>query len=107
MVQQGDKKAKLVYDSMIYQICKEIGSMAAVLKGKVDGILLTGGLVIYDDLCEQIRERCGWISDIYIYPGELEQEALAKETLKALRGQRTIHTYDGIPPFDGFDCIEE
>jgi hypothetical protein len=90
-----------------YQISGPTGSMAAVLKGKVDGILLTGGLVIYDDLCEQIRERCGWISDIYIYPGELEQEALAKETLKALRGQRTIHTYDGIPPFDGFDFIEE
>ena len=107
MVLAGDKKAKLVYDSMVYQICKEIGAMSAVLKGHVDGILLTGGLVIYDDLCGQIRERCGWISDIYIYPGELEQEALAKETLKALRGKRTIHTYNGIPPFSGFDFIEE
>ncbi len=107
MVQNGDKKAGLVYKSMVYQICKEIGAMAAVLKGNVDGILLTGGLVIYDDLCEQIRERCGWIADIFVYPGELEQEALAKETLKALRGQRTIHSYDGIPPFNGFEFIEE
>ena len=81
--------------------------MAAVLKGKVDGILLTGGLVIYDDLCDQIRERCGWISEIFVYPGELEQEALAKETLKALQGKRSIHTYDGVPPFAGFDFIEE
>ena len=107
MVQNGDKKAELVYRSMVYQICKEIGAMAAVLKGNVDGILLTGGLVIYDDLCEQIRERCGWIADIYVYPGELEQEALAKETIKALRGQRTIHSYDGIPPFNGFEFIEK
>ncbi|MBQ6222631.1 MAG: butyrate kinase [Solobacterium sp.] len=106
MVQNGDKKAELVYKSMVYQICKEIGAMAAVLKGNVDGILLTGGLVIYDDLCEQIRERCGWIADIFVYPGELEQEALAKETMKALRGQRTIHSYDGIPPFNGFEFIE-
>lgn len=107
LVQQGDPKAVLVYNSMVYNICKEIGAMAAVLKGKVDGILLTGGLVIYEDLCDQIRERCGWISEIYVYPGELEQEALAKETLKALRGKRSIHTYDGIPPFAGFDFIEE
>ena len=107
MIQNGDKKAELVYRSMVYQICKEIGAMAAVLKGNVDGILLTGGLVIYDDLCEQIRERCGWIADIYVYPGELEQEALAKETIKALRGQRTIHSYDGIPPFNGFEFIEK
>lgn len=105
LVQAGDPQASLVCRSMVYQICKEIGAMAAVLKGKVDGILLTGGLVIYDDLCEKIRERCGWIAEIYVYPGELEQEALAKETLKALRGQREILVYDGIPPFAGFDCI--
>ncbi len=106
LVQKKDPKATLVYEAMIYQICKQIGAMAVVLKGKVDGILLTGGLVIYEDLCDRIRESCHWISAIYAYSGELEQEALALETLKALRGERELMEYDGKPVFDGFDFID-
>ncbi|MEE3424803.1 MAG: hypothetical protein VZR26_04490, partial [Erysipelotrichaceae bacterium] len=96
----------LVYESMIYQICKQIGAMAVVLKGKVDVILLTGGLVIYEDLCDRIRESCRWISEIYVYPGELEQEALALETLKVLRGERELMEYNGKPVFNGFEFID-
>ena len=106
LVQKKDRKASLVYEAMVYQICKEIGAMAAVLKGKVDAILLTGGLMIYEDIAKKIKERCGWIADIYVYPGEREQEALAKETLKALKGERETCIYDGIPPFTGFDFID-
>jgi butyrate kinase len=62
--------------------------------------------MIYDDIYEKIKERCGWIADIYVYPGEREQEALALETVKALRGEREIRVYDGKPVFDGFDCID-
>ncbi|MBO7676564.1 MAG: hypothetical protein J6S49_03515, partial [Erysipelotrichaceae bacterium] len=84
---------------------KQIGAMAVSLKGKVDGIILTGGLMRYEDIIERLKEYCSWIADIYVYPGELEQEELAKETLKALIKKETIHFYDGVPPFKGFDFI--
>ena len=105
LVLDKDPEADLVYRSMIYQIAKQIGSMAVSLKGNVDAILLTGGLMRYEDICTRIREYCSWIADIYVYPGELEQEELAIETLKALRGIEKINQYDGIPPFNGFDFI--
>ena len=107
LVEEKDQKATLVYNTMIYQISKQIGAMAAALKGDVDGILLTGGLMIYDDIYEKIRESCSWISEIYVYPGEEEQDALAFETIKAINGEREILVYDGIPPFNGFPFIDE
>ena len=106
MVEQGDKKAVLVWNTMIYQICKSIGEMSAVLSGKVDAILLTGGLMRFDDIAAGIRERCGWIAPIYVYPGELEQEAFALSVLKVLRGQAQPRVYSGRPVWQGFDGIE-
>ena len=105
LVLKEDPKAVLVYKTMIYQIAKQIGSMAVSLKGKIDGIILTGGLMRYEDITKRIKEYCSWIADIYVYPGELEQEELASETLKALKKKESVHEYDGIPPFDGFDFI--
>ncbi len=105
LVLKEDPKALLVYKTMIYQIAKQIGSMAVSLKGKVDGIILTGGLMRYEDIIKRLKEYCSWIADIHVYPGELEQEELARETLKALRNKELIHEYDGIPPFKGFDFI--
>ena len=105
LVLKEDPKAVLVYKTMIYQIAKQIGSMAVTLKGKVDGIILTGGLMRYEDIIKRLKEYCSWIADIHVYPGELEQEELARETLKALRKKELIHEYDGIPPFKGFDFI--
>ena len=64
LVDKGDKKATLVWNTMLYQICKMIGSMAAVLCGKVDGILLTGGLLRFADVEATIKERCGFIAPI-------------------------------------------
>jgi butyrate kinase len=90
---------------MIYQICKNIGEMSAVLCGKVDAILLTGGLMRFDDIAEGIRERCGWIAPIHIYPGEMEQEALALSVLKVLRGKAKAMTYSGKPVWQGFEGI--
>ena len=88
---------------MIYQLCKSIGSMAAVLEGKVDGILLTGGLMRYADILEGVEARCGWIAPISVYPGEGEQEAMADAVLEVLRGQRQANRYTGSPVFRGFD----
>ena len=105
MVDAGDKKATLVWRTMIYQICKQIGEMSAVLCGRVDAILLTGGLMRFDDITEGIRERCGWIAPIHVYPGEMEQEALALSALKVLRGQAKAMTYSGKPVWQGFDGV--
>lgn len=105
MVEAGDRKACLVWNTMIYQICKNIGEMSAVLCGKVDAILLTGGLMRFDDIAQGIRERCGWIAPIHIYPGEMEQEALALSVLKVLRGKAKALTYTGKPVWQGFDGI--
>ncbi len=102
MVEAGDRKATVIWNTMIYQLCKSIGAMAAVLEGKVDGILLTGGLVRFDDIVEGIRQRCGWIAPITVYPGECEQEAMAESVLEILRGQKEAHRYTGEPVFQGF-----
>ena len=105
MVERGDKKAKLVWGTMIYQICKMIGEMSAVLCGKVDAILLTGGLMRFEDIESGIRERCGWIAPISVYPGEMEQEALALSVLKVLRGEEEAMTYSGRNVWQGFEGI--
>ena len=105
LVEQGDKKAVLVWNTMIYQICKSIGAMSAVLSGKVDAILLTGGLMRFDDITEGVRARCGWIAPIHVYPGEMEQEAMAFPVLKVLRGQAQARIYSGKNVWQGFEGI--
>ncbi len=107
MVDEGDPKASIVWNSMVYQICKEIGAMSAVLKGRVDAILLTGGLLRFPDVGEQIRSRCGWIAPIFEYPGEMEQEALAFSVLRVLNGEEKAHRYAGKPVWEGFDYIDK
>ena len=103
MVDAGDPKAVRVWDAMIYNICKSIGSMATVLSGRVDGIVCGGGLLRFDDLQQKIRERCEWIAPVYFYPGEVEHEAMASGALRVLRGEEEPHVYTGEPVFKGFD----
>ena len=103
MIDNGDRYASLIWDTMCYQLCKSIGAMSTVLKGKVDAILLTGGLVRFGDLVDFVRERCGFIAPIELYPGEVEQEAMANAALGVLRGTEQAHTYTGHPVFEGFD----
>ncbi|MBQ6257501.1 MAG: butyrate kinase [Clostridia bacterium] len=105
LVDQGDKKATLVWNTMIYQICKHIGAMSAVLSGKVDAILLTGGLMRFDDITAGIRQRCGWIAPIHVYPGEMEQEAMAFPVLKVMRGQAAAMKYSGKNVWQGFEGV--
>lgn len=102
MIEAGDKHAKLVWDAMIYNICKAIGEMATVLSGKVDGIVCGGGLLRFDDLKQQIRERCEWIAPVSFYPGEVEHEAMAAGALRVLRGEEAPLEYTGEPVFKGF-----
>lgn len=102
MVEAGDPKAVRVWNAMIYQIVKYIGSMSTVLKGEVDGIILTGGLVRFDDVVEGIRESCQWIAPVSAYPGEFEQERMAEGALLVLRGEEEAKTYTGKPVWSGF-----
>ncbi|MFD2925908.1 butyrate kinase [Halobacillus naozhouensis] len=93
MVEHGDKKAKLVYDAMAYQIAKEIGSMSVVLEGKVDAIALTGGLAYGKAFISEISKRIDWIADVLVYPGENELEALNEGTLRVLQNEEIPKQY--------------
>lgn len=94
MIESGDKKAELVYKAMAYQVAKEIGACATVLKGKVDAILLTGGIAYSKMFTGWIKERVEFISDVKIYAGEDEMGALAKGALRVLRGEESAQNYD-------------
>ena len=83
----GDEKAARVQEALFYQVAKMIGEMAVVLEGKVDGILLTGGLAFNKDLEKYIRKKTGFITKIFVYPGEDELEALAMNALRVARGE--------------------
>jgi butyrate kinase len=92
-IKAGDEEATLVYQAMAYQVAKEIGAMATVLKGKVDAIVLTGGLARSKMLTAWIRERVKHIGPVRIYPGQDEMKALALGTLRVLRGSEKAKTY--------------
>ena len=83
-----------------------IGEMAAVLEGKVDAILLTGGYMRFEDVIEGIQKMCGWIAPVSVYPGEMEQEALAGAVFEALEGKREIRHYEGKPVWNGFEGLD-
>jgi len=89
----GDKEAAAAKEAFLYQVSKNIGSMAAVLSGKVDQIILTGGIAYGADVCEAIKERCGFIAPFTVYPGEDELLALAQGGLRVLRGEEEAKQY--------------
>lgn len=89
----GDGHARLVYEAMAYQIAKEIGLMATVLKGDIHAIVITGGLARSDMLLSWIRERVAWIAPIMVYPGEDEMLSMAQGVLRVLRGEEEPQTY--------------
>jgi butyrate kinase len=92
-INEGDARVELVLKSMIYNIAKEIGSMSVVLHGKVDAILLTGG-ISYNDYCiNKLKEYIAFIAPVYVFPGEDEMEALAFNALGVLRGKLNCKEY--------------
>lgn len=94
MIENGDKKAELIFDAMTYQIAKEIGASATVLKGKVDAIILTGGIAYSNLLCEKIAKRVQFIAPVKVYPGEDEMLALAEGTQRVLNGEEQAKIYE-------------
>lgn len=91
--ENGDAKASLVKDAAMYQVAKEIGSMATVLHGNVDAIILTGGMAYQESAVTYIKTMVGFISKVVVYPGEDEMKALSFNGLMALNGEIEIKEY--------------
>ncbi len=91
--ENGDSKALLIMDAFAYQVAKEIGALAAVLKGKADAIILTGGIAHHKGTVEKIRSMVAFIAEVVVYPGEDEMKALAFNGLLALDGKIEIKNY--------------
>ncbi|KPJ60311.1 MAG: hypothetical protein AMJ46_06950 [Latescibacteria bacterium DG_63] len=89
----GDKKAALVFGAMVYQIAKEIGAMAAAMRGKVDAIILTGGMANSKKLTDWITEYVIFLGPVYVFPGEKELEALAEGAFRVLDGKEEAKEY--------------
>jgi len=86
-IDEGDAKAAVVYEAMIYEVAKETGGMAAVLEGRVDALLLTGGMAHSERLVSRLRKYVEWIAPITVYPGEDELQALAEGVFRVLNGE--------------------
>lgn len=93
MAVAGDPKAILIENAMAYQIAKEIGAAATVLKGKIDAILLTGGIAYGKPMIEKITQYVEWIAPIKVYPGEDEMKALAFNALMVINKEIEAKEY--------------
>ncbi len=92
-IENGDAHAKLIYDAMALNVAKYIAKLAPGICGKVDAILLTGGITYSDYIDEEIRRRVSFIAPVTVYPGEDEMQSLAFGCLRVLRGEEKARTY--------------
>lgn len=92
-IENGDKKAELVLNAMIYNISKAIGGAAVALFGKVDAVLLTGGVAHSEYVTSRIRERVAFIAPTFVYPGEDEMLSMAINGVGALNGELEVKEY--------------
>ena len=93
MANENNEKAIEVRDAFIMQVAKDIGSMATVLKGKAEAIIVTGGIAYDEAVVAGLKERCEWIAPFTVYPGEDELLALAQGALRVLNGEEKAMTY--------------
>ena len=93
MIEKGDKKAALVYEALAHNVAKNIGKLAVVVSGKLDGIILTGGMAYSSILTDWIKERVNFIAPVKILAGENEMEALALGALRVIRGRESARTF--------------
>jgi butyrate kinase len=93
-IEAGDIGAELVYKAMAYQCAKHIAASAAVLKGRTDAIVITGGMAYDNRLVTLISERVEWIAPLLIYPGDNEMEAMAHGAYRVLTGEEEAKNYD-------------
>lgn len=93
---EGNRKAKAILDAMIFQIAKEIGAMATVLEGDIDGIILTRGLSHSNYIVSRVKKRIHFLSQIFVVPGEEELQALAEGAYRVLNGEEQEKIYQSI-----------
>ena len=93
MANEGDAHAAEVKEAFLYQVAKDIGSMACVLEGKVDQIIVTGGIAYGEDVIANLKEKAGWIAPFTVYPGEDELLALAQGALRVMNGEEKAMVY--------------
>lgn len=92
--ESGDREADLAFRGLAYQVAKEIGLLAPVLYGKIDGVILTGGLAYNENLVTLIKDRVHFLGKVFVYPGEGEIEALRDAALRVLREEETPREYE-------------
>ncbi len=102
-IEKGDKKAKIVYDAMIYQIAKQVGAMYTALKCNCSAIILTGGIANDPYLVKNLKKYIAKLSKIVLMPGEFELEALSAGALRVLMKKEKTKTYIGKPVFRGIE----
>jgi len=107
MISKGDRYAELIYQATIYQIAKSIGAYASVLEGKVDAILISGGIAHSKMFTDGLIKRVKYIAPVVLMPGEFEMEALAAGAIRALEGKEEIKTYTGEPVWMGFEELRK
>lgn len=93
MVEEGDEKAAEVREAFMYQVAKDIGSMACVLGGKVDRIIVTGGIAYNETVVNYLKEKAGFIAPFTVYPGEDELLALTQGALRVMNGEEKAMEY--------------
>ena len=93
LAESGDEVADLCHRAMAYQVAKEIGWLGAVLAGRVDGIVLTGGIAYSEPTVRLISERVAFMAPVMVIPGEFEMLALAENALTALRDGSEVKNY--------------
>ncbi len=92
-IDAGDERSRLVLDAMLYQVRKEVGAMAAVLGGRVDAVLLTGGMARSERVAAVLEEGLGWVAPVRVLPGEDELRALTEGALRVLEGTEQALDY--------------
>lgn len=90
---QGDRKAQQIFDAFAYQLAKDVGSMAPAVNGKIDRIVLTGGIAYSETFTSALAERVRFLAPVEVWPGSMEQEALGLGILRVLRGEEEAHVY--------------
>ena len=93
---QGDEEAKYYLDGMCYQVAKNIGELGVALKGQVDAIILTGGVIYSQYVLSKITEYTEWIAPVKAFPGEMEMEALYEGALRVIKGEEKALAYDEV-----------
>ena len=94
LIAGGDTKARNAYDAMVYQIAKEVGAYAVVLKGDIDAIIITGGIAHSNTFVDKLKEWIVFLCPrVLLYPGEGEMEVLARGVLRVLRKEEDAKTY--------------